>query len=345
MAEIASKVESTVMFQFDDSPVKISRRDSISKLDSTWEVRALSDNFYTKVELENVMDMGHSLVCIKAPGYGSKPLKTWVKKLELELGQENTGLDDPTFWLEIFSNWKDFPGLNPKLLAVCDFLDTLQMRLTSYYEDEAFSDVLVDRGVLFPPFDGGLATMSYANFLWTKHKLMGPPGTLEEQWLDYAMDYAEHRYVWDLVARGYVLPKIDEGAQNLILHEIVPVDEATKNNAILLHQVDKGCQELRLDMVKYFTTLKSKTQRNDVAHVFSNSIETKTYSSGEMPNRNRALCSAPKRDLSQDKKAKLINLLRSFKDLQNMPGGLDVLTTAIDMHVYYLTSVLSGKRM
>ena len=85
----------------------------------------MSDNLYTKLELENAVDIGHTFVSMKAPGCGCKPLKTWIKKLEQELGQENTGLDDPSFWLEMFLNWKDFPDLNPKLFAVCDFLDIL----------------------------------------------------------------------------------------------------------------------------------------------------------------------------------------------------------------------------
>ena len=85
--------------------------------------------------------------------------------MEQELGQENTRLGDPNFWLEMFLNWKDFLDLNPKHLVVCDFLDTLQMQLTSFYEDEAFSDVLTNHGVFFSPFDGGLAAMSYAKFL------------------------------------------------------------------------------------------------------------------------------------------------------------------------------------
>lgn len=153
-------VESAIMLQFDDSPVKISRSrgDSILKLDGNWEVWTLTD----KVKLDSSVD---TLVSMKAPGHGCKPLKTWVKKLEQELGQENAGMDNSRFWLEMFLNWKDFPGLNPKLLAVSDFLDTLQMQLTSFYEDAAFNKVLIERGVSFSPFDGGLATMSYANFL------------------------------------------------------------------------------------------------------------------------------------------------------------------------------------
>ena len=114
------------------------------------------------------------------------------------------------------------------------------MRLTSFHEDEAFSDILTNHGVFFSPFDGGLATMSYANFLWTKHKLIGPLGTVEEQWLAYAMDYAKHRYVWDLVSKGYILPEIDKFARNRILH-----DRATTNNSAdnaILHQVDESCQ-------------------------------------------------------------------------------------------------------
>ena len=60
-------VESAHMFQFDDLPIKILRADFVCKLDGMWEVKVLSDNLYTELELENAIDIGHMLVSMKAP--------------------------------------------------------------------------------------------------------------------------------------------------------------------------------------------------------------------------------------------------------------------------------------
>ena len=74
-------------------------------------------------------------MAMKAHGFGTKPLKTWVKKLEAEFNSKPSRLENAIFWKEHLMYWKDFKGLNPKLLAVSDVMETLQMKLTAFYND------------------------------------------------------------------------------------------------------------------------------------------------------------------------------------------------------------------
>ena len=75
------------------------------------------------------------MVAMKAPGFGTKPLKTWVKKLEAEFNNKPSRLEDAMFWKEHLMYWKDFKGFNSKLLVVSNVMETLQMKLAAFYND------------------------------------------------------------------------------------------------------------------------------------------------------------------------------------------------------------------
>lgn len=310
---------SATFYSFDDSPVKLPRADALSVLGPTDEIRILSSKLISKLELsESLMDEGTMLVSMKASGCGNKPLKSWIRKLELELDVKESGLEEAQFWKAQFDTWNVFKGFNPKLLAAADVLETLQMRLTSFFEDTAF--IYSCRPVTFGPFAGGLATLSYQNLLWHQSKLkqsklkLSAAASCENDWCEYAMSFAERKYIEDLMLKGFDLPA---------------------------DQVDQAMVNLRKDVVHYFTKLKADTQRNDIGHVFSTAVEQKVYTSGPMGNKNRALCDIPKWSISGEQKDSLIAMVDNLSNLSNLPGGLEVLTTAFPMQLFFLKKLLT----
>lgn len=307
---------STVVYSFDDSPVKLLPADVLLESDPSTQIRELSDQLLTKLQLEEACKEGTTLVAMKAPGFGNKPLKRWVKKLEAEFDGKPSGMDDAMFWKDYFLYWKEFKGFNPKLLAVSDVLETLQMRLTSFYDDDYFMGILRQNLVSFGPFEEGMTTLSYQNIIWYMSKLTADDEwcTWAMEWCTWAMGFAERKYLQELIAKGYDLPS---------------------------HEIDEAAHKLRKDAILYFTKLKAASQRNGIAHVFSNAIEQRVYTRELMGNKNRTLCNFLKMPVDAEKKRNLLAILESLSDLSKIPGGLGALTTALPMQIFFLKKLLS----
>lgn len=318
----------TVVYYFDDSPVKLPAAGLLAQDGISTEVREVS-HLVTKMQLGQPFKEGTVLVASKAHGFGSKPLKSWVKKLELEFDGKPSGMEDAMFWQEYFAYWKGFKGFNPKLLAVSDVLKTLQMRLTSFYDDRCFMETIGTNFVSFGPFEGGLTTLSYQNILWYRTKLQGDEwSTWAKQWCDWAMAFAEKKYINELIAMGYKLPsdQVDGAAENL------------RQDA---DQVDGAAEKLRQDAVLYFTRLKASSQRNNVAHVFSSAIEQRVYTTETMGNKNRALCNFLKTVVDSETKGNLLAMVENLSDLSKIPGGLGALTLALPMQLFFLKQLIT----
>lgn len=102
------------------------------------------------------------LLSLCKSGYGSKAWKRYAPKINLKV------LDDPieehACWRTMYTGWADF-DVNIPLLVGVNIINSIEMRLTSFYDDETFLDfVRKERRV--PPFHKGLNCLSYKKLLY-----------------------------------------------------------------------------------------------------------------------------------------------------------------------------------
>jgi len=88
----------TLVYSFDDSPVKLHVIGLLVQGNISTEVREVSRQLVMKMQLGEPFKEGTVLVAMKAPGFGTKPLKTWVKKLESEFDGKPLGMEDVILW-------------------------------------------------------------------------------------------------------------------------------------------------------------------------------------------------------------------------------------------------------
>lgn len=110
--------------------------------------------------------------------------------------------------------WNNFKGLNPKVLAATDVLETIQMRLTSFFENTSF--ILSCKPITFGPFVGGLTILSFQNLI-SHQSMLTTSANVENKCCAYAMSFAERKYVEDLMLKGLDLleDQIDQSMVNL----------------------------------------------------------------------------------------------------------------------------------
>lgn len=84
------------------SPVKLYVEGLLAQGDGSTEVQEVSRQLVTKIQLEKPFKEGTVMVAMKAPGFRTKPLKTWMKKLESEFDGKPSGMEDAMFWQEYF---------------------------------------------------------------------------------------------------------------------------------------------------------------------------------------------------------------------------------------------------